>query len=891
MKLIFGLDLDKGRFPQGGSEPELGVLYTGPQGLLKHLETLLGLAGHPTDIEFLRIEAFRQGLLRYLETATGPPFFLRSFEADPLGVATELLDRRDELLLSGWDFRIQPDTPPRLRVLAELELAFREVPGRLPVGYADRVEAVLHALAAQTHPFQEIWLCEPRPLMPPSARRLIEALEQQAAVEVRELDTSGPAGDTDLAHFQRALLGLSSGATALKGDGSMLLLRSRRASDAARYAAQLFRLNPDFRPLCLIPERNRSLDEAMHREGLPSPGILSASLARPLLQLLKLVSAFLWNPVDPFKVLEFVTLPVKPLNEELGNRIAEVMAKAPGIGGEGWNAVYAVLGTLPQAEQEEYRLWFQRRRYPMDGKAPKDDIIRLYRNLQHWARKRYDDAGSQHSSLLVLSEQARRLCEMAEALPEEALSPLELERLVRTVYEASPIQFREPELGHLPYVHQPGSIWQDCGELLWWNFVQNEPVHFFDRWYAPERSYLASVGASPDTPVRANELLLWQRMRPVLRCRKRLVLVLPDTVLAESMSPHPLYGDLQATFESLAPIAYSLHSLADIARLEAFFRAPELERKAPRPFGHPKPFLEIPRLAQRTQRESESYSSLDSLFYYPHQWVLRHQVRLRPSPILSVVKDETLMGLLAHRVFEKLFKENRQDWTRESLYSWVEETAQTLFEREGAVLLLFGREPERISFVRRVCEAAWVLLDLLRSNSWDMEGTEVDLEGSFDDQPIRGIADLVLRRGDEYCVLDLKWRGIGYRRALIRNEEDLQLAMYAHLVGKPGEWAHTAFFIINRGQLLARNNRAFRQAEPIAPDSDLADTMSRIWERMRATFRWRKAQLGRGLVEIRCAHTLPDLELAYQDEPLFDLLEMKQESARYDDYKGLLGTA
>jgi hypothetical protein len=391
--------------------------------------------------------------------------------------------------------------------------------------------------------------------------------------------------------------------------------------------------------------------------------------------------------------------------------------------------------------------------------------------------------------------------------------------------------------------------------------------------------------------VRANKLLLWQRMRPVLRCQKRLVLVLPDSVLAESMSPHPLYGDLQAAFESLAPIAYSLHLPADIERLGAFFHAPKLERSLPKPHGHPKPFLEIPRLAQRTPRESESYSSLDSLFYYPHQWVLRHQVRLRPSPILRVVKDETLMGLLAHRVFEKLFQENRRDWTRESLNSWVEVTAQSLFEREGAVLLLFGREPERISFVRRVSEAAWVLLDLLHSNSWEIEGTEVDLKGGFDDQPVRGIADLVLRRGEEYCVLDLKWRGIGYRRELIRNEEDLQLALYAYLAGKPDEWAHTAFFIINRGQLLARTNRAFRQAEPIAPDSDLADTMARIWERMRATFRLRKAQLARGLVEIRCAHTLPDLELAYQDEPLFDLLEMKQESARFDDYKGLLGIA
>lgn len=888
MKLVFGLDLDKGRFPGAEGNPELGVLYAGPSGLLRCLEMHLGLAGHATDIDFLRIEAFRQGLLRHAELAEPTPFYANSFEADPLGVATELLDRRDELLLGGWDFELRSDTPPRLRVLAEIEQGFREVPGRLPVGYADRVVRVLHALPHQGHPWNDIRICEPRNLLAPPILRLLTALEKSAGIQARVLTDTQPEDDTDLANFQRILLGQTPQSKPLRGDGSLLLLRSKRASDAARFCAQLFRLNPEFRPLCLIPERNRSLDEAMHREGLPSPGILSASLARPLLQLLKLTAAFLWTPVDPFKVLEFVNLPIKPLNEALGHRIAEVLAQAPGIGGERWGVVYALLKDLPPADREQYRLWFERRRYPMEGKAPKDDIIRLYRNLQHWARKRYDELGSQFSSLLVLAEQSRRLCEMAEALPEDALSPLELERLVRTVYEASPVLYREPELGHLPFVHQAGSIWHDSDELLWWNFIQNEPVHFFDRWYQPERNHLQALGAQLDTPIRANELLLWQRMRPFLRCRKRMVLVLPDTVLGESTSAHPLYGDLQAAFESLQPIRFAIHEPADLQRLQQFLTVPALEVRTPRQFGRPKPFLDVPRLAQRSQREVESYSSLESLFYYPHQWVLRHQVKLRPSPILRVVKDETLMGTLAHRIFEKLFQENRVDWTRDALYSWIETTAQSLFEREGAVLLLFGREPERVGFIRRVREAAWVLLDHLRSNHWEVVGTEMQLEGNFDDQPIRGIADLVLRRGDEWAVLDLKWRGAGYRQTLIRNEEDLQLTLYAHMAGNGATWAHTAFFIINRAQLLARNNQAFQSVQGIAPDSDVADTMSRIWQRMHATFRWRKNQLARGIVEVRTNQTYKDLELAYADDSLVDFLEMKHESARFDDYSLLV---
>jgi hypothetical protein len=46
-------------------------------------------------------------------------------------------------------------------------------------------------------------------------------------------------------------------------------------------------------------------------------------------------------------------------------------------------------------------------------------------------------------------------------------------------------------------------------------------------------------------------------------------------------------------------------------------------------------------------------------------------------------------------------------------------------------------------------------------------------------------------------------------------------------------------------------------------------------------------QISNGTIEIRTARTAVELESLYEGQ-LIDLLEMKQEESRYDDYKGLL---
>ncbi len=889
MTIYFGLALDDIAYPPP-DRARGGVRHLGPAGLLGLLESHLGLGGHPNDNDYLRIERFRQELARYLSEAPDA-FFAASFHSDQFATAAALLARRDELLMGGWDFITDAATPPRLRQLAEIARACTAA-NDLPPGFADRLLMIIDHLPRRRHPVRRLTLVEPRHLLPPHLDRLLTALEK-TGVEVRQTDEPPAPGDDDLGRFRRAISREGQAPLPLRADGSLIVLRAQRDTDAAAFLAELLRRNPGFRPLCLAPEKNRTLDLAIARAGLPSLGIPSASPARPTLQVLKLITVFLWEPINPFKVMEFVSLAVKPLDDELAHRIAEHIAQTPGLGSESWHFMIRQFfdqhpGSAKQKAQirSQYEFWFERRRYSGARSAPKSEVVSIFRRLFRWAADAFEQSGERNTSLLVLAEQARRITELLEVLPETELSSLELERIVRTIYEPAPVQFAE-ERDHLPYVHHPNAIIRPAEALVWWNFVQNDTEHFFSPWYREELRWLAERNVFPPAPEAENALLVWTRKRPVRCAGQRLVLVIPQTVEGEETTPHPLFGNLKAAFTNLEDITYDLDHPGEAAFLSRIFERPATTDLPVRRPGRTAPFLRLRRAGLLAPREYESFTSLETLLYYPHQWVFRHKIQLRRSSILSVVKDRTLMGNLAHRIFEKLFRQDIDGWDSDRLARWIDEAAKDLLRREGAVLLLYGREPERADFIKRLKFSAWSLINLIRNNGWRVAGAEQPIEGDFAGLPLRARADLVLEKDGRRAVIDLKWRGARRRENLIRNEEDLQLVLYGKLLGENGRFAHTAFFILENGRLVARNNEAFREVTAVAPDVPHQEANARILQRMEATLAWRSEQLRRGEVEIRCRHTCDELDEHYGDE-LLDLLEMRSEDDPFDDYLTLI---
>lgn len=908
MIVYFGLQLEENVYPRT-TGTEGGVHYFGPTGLLTMLESHLGLIGHPADNEHIRIEQFRQVIRKHLENHQ-EVFYQRSYEADQLATAARLLQLRDRLKLSGWDFEINDATPTRLQTLAELEQLLQAQSFDLAAGFADRFCLVLEDLHKKQNPISQLFHNEPIALLPAQYRRLFEILVSHGSVvnpiPEPQIDTS-----TNLGKFKAFM---SRQATAdqqeIKSDGSLFILRASRETEAATFLAKLIKHNrQDLNPVCVIPEKNRALDNAFVQEGLPSFGILSASLARPTLQILKLAPAFLWQPIDPYKIMEFVSLSLKPLDDDLADLIANLMAQNPGFNGDIWRAAINDFfnNQLPErakkdksidiaAIRSQYDFWFDRPRYDAQSKVPKTEVIRIFEFIGRWVRSAVEGQANKNNSLVVLGEQAKRIVDLLYALPEseDHLSNLELERIVRTIYKPSPVSFTDTALGHQPFVYKSSAIVNSVDELVWWNFSSLEQEHFFSDWYDFELEYLNKLDIQLPTPKDENALLLWQRPRSILHTQGRVFLIIPEQVDGKEVFPHPLFDELKAAFKDLSSITYHINGASSKEHcLEPYFTIPAKEVLPYRQLGKPKPFIQTIKADRLAERPEETFTSLENLFYYPYQWVFRYKIKLRKSSILSIVKDVTLMGNLAHRFFELFFSQQQVETkTQGEVNAWVDAKAYPLLSREGAVLLLYGREPERIAFLNKVKYAIWSLLSMIKNNNWKVVDTELKIGGTFQGIPVKGKADLVLERGKERMVVDLKWRGASRRENMIRSEEDLQLVTYAKLLDASAQWAHTAYFIIEKGQAIARNNLAFQEIIGVKTEDHFTEINERIWQRMNATFQWRMQQLKSGLIEIRTQQTIDEIEETYAqqdvEQDLQSMLEMKNKDAPFDDYRTLI---
>lgn len=908
--LHFGYDFDG---PVYAGQPGLrsGEYFAGPQKLLSWLEHQLGLSGHPENTDYLRIELYRQALGQHLidaESSAHQPFYEKSFASDRFATAAALLGWRDELLLASGGraplfdgIPLNVDMPPRLATLSALESLFQkkladpETGARAP-GFADRFVRVLDALQTRQVPLARLHLYEPLALQAPHLRLLIDVFSRNG-IEVLEMD-SGCAADpaSNLGKLQNMLARAvipEKNTAAAPDDYSILVLHSRRDSDAAVWLAKILRANPSFQPTLLIPGMNLLLEKALNLEGLPALGMLSASLARPSLQVLKLAPAFLWEPVDVFKIMEFVTLPLKPLEAGLSLEIARVLAERPGLFSDTWfAAVYGYLeqGEVPDEARAQYEFWFDRRRYPANATAPKREAITIYNYLHEWALDYFEATDNSNSSLLVLAEQARRIRDLLETLPEHRLTFLELERIVRTIYEPAPVQPDSAETGRFDCVHQTGAFAASADALVWWNCIHQNMTPGPDKWQQEERDFMEVLGINLATQRSESRLKQLLHIRPVLRTTHKLILMTPEQADGAEAVPSLLLGDIEAGFPDRRHFTFRLDDPADRKRLGAILSVPESASLPLRPERRTRPSLQTDRPELIANVEYETPTNLESLFYYPHRWFFKQQLRLYPSSLLSVTGDNTLFGNLAHRMFEKLLKENISGLDRRAVQDWIDREAGDMLPREGATLLLYGREPERNAFLNRVKNAAWSLVSLLRSNGWEVAHTELGLEGEFAGTPVRGKADLVLRRDDELAIVDLKWSGARRRRELIRNNEDLQLVLYAKLLPPPEQWPHTAYFVLEEGKMIARNARAFREAVVAGQaEEDHGAACAAIYERMEKTFRWRMEQIAKGQVELRTERTAAELEAIYEGQ-LFELLEMKNEDARWDDYRTLIGT-
>lgn len=833
MNIRFGLHLDG----QRGWHPasQLGYQRLGPLGLLNILETQLGLLrDQPSQSE--RIVQYRDCLKRCDHAER---FYRRSFATDELGTAATLLGWRDLWHLHGWSGKFEETESARLRDLGEVE---QLAAGAVAPSVGERLARVLAVMQHRRPAIERIILEEALNAFP---RRWQEVLTH---LPVEIIEPVRPQGSGFLGELQSALLRAQAGESvkklAWRQDGTISVVQAETRFLSGRWLAQQMMRATD--TLIVAGQDAALLDGILVEDDLPRQGFRETSAFRPALQVLPLALELVWEPMNFYALLQFLTHPVCPVPGFARHKLAGVLADQPGIGGDSWKKtlveIDAHFGSKAVEIRKIIQRWVECPRFPHENGAPIPALLERVRWLDDFFQVRLADADpARRIAFNAGFSQSRACAEALEGLLNQGVNtllPVQLQKLVaQATARGSDNPLLKPEVGACLTVSEPGAAVEAVDRVIWWQLeMPAMPANY--PWSRTEIGQLADAGAG--LPPLADELERTARdwLRPILAARKQLVLVLPP----KGSEVHPVWLMIEALVDGL-PVR-SLESLLTEQDTEG--TRPVLDV----PLPAKRRWWELPAGVSLIQKYRDSYSSLELFLFNPYHWVLRYPAALKTARILSVGNEFRLFGNLAHSIVERFFRQSDAlNLDEKACLAWFDSAFDQTVLEEGATLLMPGRRSDLEGF-RIKLRASFIHLRHQISRAGVVKvDPELELAGHYAGGELGGYADLVLTKADgSQAVVDMKWSGKKFVD-LLKENRHLQLTIYAELLRqKGGAWPRVAYYVLDRGQLLATSDEFFPEARLVRKDSE--ETTAHLWQRFTESWKWRRKQLDAGKIEL-----------------------------------------
>lgn len=889
----FGFDNVYPRFVMERGTAIHGQLYLGLKGFLETLELHLGFVQIDTH-DGLRISQYKKAVQNAL--LRHPNLYIASsFTVDAWGTARQLLLWRDELQLGMWDFNCSDPEYKRLYTLSIIESQIDE----LYDGVNDRWRQIIQIIETRSSlPIKEVTFYEPQTCIHPFFKQLAELLVTKGVL-IQWKDHAYSKNDNDLGVFKHKLSTGTADTSIAKGDGSLIILRGDNEqiiADALSYHLA----QSEESPLLILPERGEVLERSLVQSGFPALGYVSSQSDSALEQLITLITVFLWKPIHPEKITQFLTLPTAPISRELRNKLAEAYANKQGIDNDEWELAITTYCEKFDHDQQKVKgqldKWFNREKFSLKEGIPKSQILSLYRDLSEWSRVMAANQENEEKRIayLRLNQSVQHLIELIKSEGDDIapIHDLDIQKWINALERDTPSKAYQAQLGSMQHITSPANITQEAPKIIWWNFLeQGNPLAHNSRWSKEEQSQLDGVH------IHSSELQLelwyWQLCHSVQMTTNQLILCVPKKSKGEEKEICPLYADLSACFESVLPLTKSIEIFTG-----------EIDIQGPPSLLHVYDEKELPlrTAAWRIntdkaieRRDVESYSSLNKLYHYPYAYYLNYILKIKPINIPDIRITPLLLGNLAHHTAELLWRDKELwDYSPEELKNEIDKSIDKILAEEGAIFELEKNTISRKDYVQTVRRSLMHLVQEIKSNGWSFLSAEQEFQVRNHIQ-LKGYIDLVLQRGEEIAIIDLKWGGAAKRKKELQDAQELQLIVYDQLLKPLGKKVYLHYYIITKSIFLSRTNHAFSSAEIYEANDDLQQHQHYLWNRMVYSYEARWNQLNKGLIEVGDGlhkEELEDLAPFYTDDESVLAIPLpsniKQED-QYSVYKNLIG--
>jgi ATP-dependent helicase/nuclease subunit B len=815
--------------------PSFDRIIGGPVVLLEWLETQLGLP-HADVHRAARVMQYADALSK----VTGA-CFERSLAADRWETASELLQRRDELMLFGWD-GVSSDSCPRITV--DLALTEKEFTGSFP-SEAERIATVTEALdAGQILPRHELKLTEQNELWPPAWQTVLSRMN------VCEPDEVLPGSPESSSLLAAANVVRGETTSPFDCDSSLRVTQARSETAAVEFVASVLASSSKSLSRTVVYCEDDALavrlDACLQRTGIPTMGASLQTRAHPVLQVLPLALELCWEPVDPQCLLDLLTLPIIPFPRAAASALARALSEEPGLGSGAWQDAFDSL--CEESEQdadnrgkwkERLHEWFCAQRSPQGQPIATDLIARQCGKVAKWAIGRatliwQDENASQSDEQVAIalreaSRQASLLGDLVE-LSGETITQPQLGRLLEEVtdrgVESKPCLRAD---GGPVRVRSLSEVVDRYDQLIWLGTTTSDTKG--SRWSVKQLADYATAGVMVDDGTHTLRSLRAAEARGLsLASEAMLVIELPQNA---EQRVHPLWLAIeQKIADHHEPDEWKPVAIEDlIARDECDSLSPFVFACQTTNFQPPQPLRpvwDIP-ASLLSDRETVSASELEDRLACPLKWSLNYQAKLRSSEISSLPDEFRLRGNLFHKILERVFGGGGDLPTEDEAARLVEQTFDERLPLDAAPLAQPEKRVESLRLKNELVKAARLFVQTLTAGGYRSVNIEEPVEGLAFGKELRGSIDCLASADDgREAVVDFKYAGRKKFYDMVTKGKSVQLATYAFSRSQAdGKFPAVAYLVLSDGTIFTPTG------SPLAgvPTAAVIDGMSidQVW--------------------------------------------------------------
>ena len=843
----------------------LGTKYVGPLGLLNELELRAGMSRGET-FPMQRAIAYCNAIHIVLDSnPSTEPFYQKSFENDPLGVAQQLLRWRDALCMAGWDKGTQlpntlsSDGKKRLEDLQAIEAHFDSI------GIGERWHQLLDADLDVLLPKDLIIEVDMKmDLLPPVIRKVLKKTNRAT-----ESEAVANLGSKTLSDFA----------------GKFTLYQFPEQNDAYQWAA----LQTEFTPEVYVNEDNFTFNQVLKSVGKP---LVDASVdggAAELSQLLKLGVALFRAPVNYDKLMSYLSIFRHPIDWETRSNLRYHLKQMGGLGDMvNKDGSITKIDETAKNHPEFWGMW----NHGIDGQVAVNEVKKFCKKLLEWI----ETATAKAMAEKVLSPlSGTQVCAQLSQLQERTelllvvldgrngnISNDELDKLVTSICQGGTVSTDFARLGSCDMLKDLKGLAVSGKVVMWLDCVRKpRPRYEYDFMNPADIKELQNAGLEIPPATLEMQASDCAELLAVSRAEK-IIALMPQCKDGERAEENLLITELRETSSTtititspVLPAGVTITTTpADTQKVEhqvdtSLFA--NIDKPRPKPTEEESaastPSKFTPKLVGY-QRDYESFSSLNELINQPFDYVLDYIYNMKDEDEGNL---STVEGNVAHAVIEKIVTECKDpsgnvDTSRflnicKNSTELEKRTDKAILD-VGAQLLQPENEMERTIFKRIFIEKSVpVLVKIIEDNTLEVVGSEVEFTSILKDCSganafiFNAKIDFLLKRKSEgsqeyeYLIFDFKWTGNPNKRQKeLEDCKELQLALYQKIAEVNGKTpvVMRGYYLLKQAQLLTINNVLKHDDNIVIVEQK---STCDIFEQAVASYRERIANLKAGYIE------------------------------------------